>query len=137
MITTYMAELTQVEKTKYWSDIKAQWKIVKEGKNGEVAKAQQQINILQEKLGVEVTDFNKIIEETPTQEIEEYTLAKAEEILGEKNIDIIDRGVDFAIAYKMIVSDLVVKKYPKLRNNHAGIGQMVNISYDQVKDKIK
>jgi len=132
-----MAELTQVEKTKYWSDIKAQWKIVKEGKNGEMAKAQQQINILQEKLGVEVTDFNKIIEETPTQEVEEYTLAKAEEILGEKNIDIIDKGVDFAIAYKMIVADLVVKKYPKLRNNHAGIGQMVNISYDQVKEKIK
>jgi len=39
MITTYMAELTQAEKTKYWSDIKTQWKIVKEGKNGEVEEA--------------------------------------------------------------------------------------------------
>jgi len=131
-----MAELTQVEKTKLWADIKSQWKIVKEGKNGDIPMAQQQINILQEKLGVEVTDFNEKIE-TPTQEVEEYTLAKAEEILGEDNIKIIDKGVDFAIAYKVIVSDLVVKKYPKLRNNHAGIGQMVNISYDQVKDKIK
>lgn len=131
-----MAELTQVEKTKLWADIKSQWKIVKEGKNGDIPMAQQQINILQEKLGVEVTDFNAK-EETPTQEVEEYTLAKAEEILGEDNIKIIDKGVDFAIAYKVIVSDLVVKKYPKLRNNHAGIGQMVNISYDQVKDKIK
>ena len=132
-----MAELTQVEKTKYWSDIKAQWKIVKEGKNGDKAKAQQQINILQEKLDVEVTDFNKVNEETPTQEVEEYTLAQAEEIIGAENIDIIDKGVDFALAYKMIVSDLVVKKYPKLRNNHAGIGQMVNISSDQVKGKLK
>lgn len=131
-----MAELSQTEKTKLWADIKTQWKIVKEGKNGDIPMAQQQINILQEKLGVEVTDFNTK-EETPTQEVEEYTLAKAEEILGEDNIKIIDKGVDFAIAYKVIVSDLVVKKYPKLRNNHAGIGQMVNISYDQVKDKIK
>ena len=132
-----MAELTQTEKTKYWSDIKVQWKIVKEGKNGDKAKAQQQINILQEKLGVEVTDFNKIIEETPTQEVEEYTLAKAEEIIGEENIDLIDKGVDFAIAYNVLVRDLTVKKYPKLKNNHAGLGQMVNISYDRIKGKLK
>jgi len=129
-----MAELTQAEKTKYWADIKTQWKIVKEGKNGEVAKAKQQINILQEKLEVEVTDFNK---ETPTQEVEEYTLAQAEEIIGEENIDLIDKGVDFAIAYNVLVRDLTVKKYPKLKNNHAGLGQMVNISYDRIKSKLK
>jgi hypothetical protein len=132
-----MAELTQAEKTKYWSDIKLQWKIVKEGKNGDVPMAQQQINILQEKLGVEVTDFNKVNEETPTQEVEEYTLAKAEEIIGEENLKIIEEGVDFAIAYKMISADLTIKKFPKLRGNNAGIGQMVNISYDRIKGKLK
>ena len=131
-----MAELTQAEKTKYWSDIKLQWKIVKEGKNGDVPMAQQQINILQEKLGVEVTDFNEKIE-TPTQEVEEYTLAKAEAIIGEENLKIIEEGVDFAIAYKMISADLTIKKFPKLRGNNAGIGQMVNISYDRIKGKLK
>ncbi len=136
MIIAYMAELTQAEKTKLWADIKIQWKIVKEGKNGDVPMAQQQINILQEKLGVEVTDFNTK-EETPTQEVEEYTLAKAEEILGENNLKIIEEGVDFAIAYKMISADLTIKKFPKLRGNNAGIGQMVNISYDRIKGKLK
>jgi len=131
-----MAELTQTDKTKLWADIKTQWKIVKEGKNGDVPMAQQQINILQEKLGVEVTDFNTK-EETPTQEVEEYTLAKAEEILGEDNLKIIEEGVDFAIAYKMISADLTVKKLPKIRGNNAGIGQMVNISYDRIKGKLK
>ncbi len=131
-----MAELTQAEKTKYWSDIKLQWKIVKGEEKGDPAKAQQQINILQEKLGVEVTDFNEKIE-TPTKEVEEYTLAKAEEILGEANIEIIDKGLDFAIAYNIIARDLTEKKYPKLKGNHAGLGQMVNISYDKVKDKLK
>lgn len=129
-----MAELTQAETSNLWSDIKIQWKIVKGEEKGDIPRAQQQINILQEKLGVEVTDFSK---ETPTQELKEYTLAQAEEILGEDNLDIIDKGVDFAIAYKVIVADLTVKKYPKLKGNHAGIGQMVNISYDQVKDKLK
>ncbi len=129
-----MAELTQAETSNLWSEIKIQWKIVKGEEKGEIPRAQQQINILQEKLGVEVTDFSK---ETPTQEVEEYTLAKAEEILGEDNLKIIEKGVDFAIAYKAIVADLTVKKYPKLKGNHAGIGQMVNISYDQVKDKLK
>jgi len=129
-----MAELTQAETSNLWSEIKTQWKIVKGEEKGDIPRAQQQINILQEKLGVEVTDFSK---ETPTQELKEYTLAQAEEILGEDNLDIIDKGVDFAIAYKVIVADLTVKKYPKLKGNHAGIGQMVNISYDQVKDKLK
>ncbi len=129
-----MAELTQAETSNLWSEIKIQWKIVKGEEKGDIPRAQQQINILQEKLGVEVTDFSK---ETPTQELKEYTLAQAEEILGEDNLDIIDKGVDFAIAYKVIVADLTVKKYPKLKGNHAGIGQMVNISYDQVKDKLK
>ena len=136
MITFSMAELTQAQKTKLWSDIKVQWKVVKEGKNGDVPMAQQQINILQEKLGVEVTDFNSK-EETPTQEVEEYTLAQAEEIIGEENLKIIDEGVDFAIAYKMISADLTIKKFPKLRGNNAGIGQMVNISYDRIKGKLK
>ncbi len=134
MVSFTMAELTQAETSNLWSEIKTQWKIVKGEEKGDIPKAQQQINILQEKLGVEVTDFSK---ETPTQELKEYTLAQAEEILGEENIDIIDKGVDFAIAYKVIVADLTVKKYPKLKGNHAGIGQMVNISYDQVKDKLK
>ncbi len=134
MTSLNMAELTQAETSNLWSEIKIQWKIVKGEEKGDIPRAQQQINILQEKLGVEVTDFSK---ETPTQELKEYTLAQAEEILGEDNLDIIDKGVDFAIAYKVIVADLTVKKYPKLKGNHAGIGQMVNISYDQVKDKLK
>ena len=130
-----MAELTQAEKTKFWTDIKLQWKIVKEGKNGDVPMAQQQINILQEKLGVEVTDFNK---ETPQSvEAEPFTLAKAEEILGEENIKILEECLDRALAIRAVVADLTPKKDPKLKGNHAGIGQMVNITYDQSKDKLK
>jgi len=131
-----MAELTQAEKTKYWSDIKLQWKIVKGEEKGEPARAQQQINILQEKLGVEVTDFNEKIE-TPTKELEEYTVAKAESNFTDDQMDIISDGLDIAIAFREIVADLTVKKYPKLKGNPAGIGQMVNITYDLVKDKLK
>jgi len=130
-----MAELTQADKTKFWADIKAQWKIVKEGKNGDVPRAQQQINILQEKLGVEVTDFNKEIPQS--EEPEPFTLAKAEAILGEENIKIIEEALDFALAYRIIVADLTPKKDPKLKGNPAGIGQMVNISYDKAKGKLK
>lgn len=130
-----MAELTQADKTKFWADIKTQWKIVKEGKNGDVPMAQQQINILQEKLGVEVTDFDK---ETPQRvEAEPFTLAKAEEILGEENIKILEKYLDRALAIRIVVADLTPKKDPTLKGNHAGIGQMVNITYDQSKDKLK
>jgi len=129
-----MAELTQEDKNKLWENIKTQWDVKKGKSKGDPKQAEKQINKIQELLGLDVTDFE---EETPTKEIKEYTLAQAEELLGEDNIKIIDEGLDFAIAYRTIVADLTPKKDKSLKGNPAGIGQMVNISYDRIKSKLK
>ena len=131
--------LSREETSKAWEDIQLYWNIIKGEEKGDIEKAKREINKIQILLEIEVTDFSKEpeIKETPTQELQEYTIAQAEEILGEENIKIIEKGLDFAIAYNVIARDITEKKYPKLKGNHAGLGQMVNISYDQVKDKLK
>lgn len=127
-------EITQEDKTKLWDNMQKYWDIKKGKSKGDSKKAEKEINKIQGLLGLDVTDFE---EETPTKEVRVYTVAEAEEFLGEENIKIIDRGLDFAIAYRTIVADMTPRKDPKLKGNPAGIGQMVNISYDKIKDELK
>ena len=129
-----MAELTKEDTSKLWDDMQVYWDIKKGKKDGDVKKSEKGINRIQGLLGLEVIDFGK---ETPTKEMGEYTLAQAEEFLGEDNLIVIEKGLDFAIAYREVIADMTPKKYPKLKNNPAGIGQMVNISYDKIKYKLK
>lgn len=129
-----MAGLTKEATSELWDDMQKFWDIKKGKIEGDKKVAEEGINKIQGILGLDITDF---VKETPTQELKEYTLAEAEELLGEENVKLIDKGVDFAIAYKAVSSDRIVKRSPSLRRNPAGIGQMVNISYDQVKDKLK
>ena len=137
-----MVELTKEDTTKLWDDIQVYWNIIKGKEKGDSDKARKEINRIQGLLGLEVTDFEKEPKkekpkiETPTKELEEYTVAQAEEVFSHV-LDVIDKGLDKAIAFRELVADMVVKKYPKLKNNPAGIGQMVNITYDLVKDKLK
>lgn len=127
-------EITQEDKTKLWDNMQKYWDIKKGKSKGDTKKAEKEINKIQGLLGLDVTNFE---EETPTKEVRVYTVAEAEEFLGEENIKIIDRGLDFAIAYRTIVADMTPRKDPKLKGNPAGIGQMVNISYDKIKDELK
>lgn len=127
-------EITQEDKTKLWDNMQKYWDIKKGKSKGDSKKAEKEINKIQGLLGLDVTNFE---EETPTKEVRVYTVAEAEEFLGEENIKIIDRGLDFAIAYRTIVADMTPRKDPKLKGNPAGIGQMVNISYDKIKDELK
>jgi len=129
-----MADLTQEDKNKLWENIQFHWDVKKGKTKGDIKKAEKEINKIQDILGLDVTDFE---EETPTKEVEVYTVAEAEEFLGEENLIIIEKGLDFAIAYRTVVADLTPKKDPKLKGNPAGIGQMVNISYDKIKDELK
>ena len=110
------------------------WNIKKGKAKGDVQKAERDINRIQGLRGLEVTDFSK---EIPTQELDEYTVAKAESAFNEEEVENIDKCLDRAIALRELIADMVVKKYPKLKNNPAGIGQMVNITYDLVKEKLR
>ncbi len=128
-----MAELTKEETSKLWEDIQIFWDIKKGKKEGDVSKAEKEINRIQGQLGLEVTDFSK---ETPTKEVKEYTDAQAEELFSEKEIEDMEKGVARAIAIKHLLSDMIVQHYPKLKGNAPGIGQVVNITYDLIKDKL-
>ena len=129
-----MAELSKEETSKLWDDMQLYWNIKKGKVKGDVQKAERDINRIQGLLGLEVTDFSK---EIPTQELDEYTVAKAESAFNEEEVENIDKCLDRAIALRELIADMVVKKYPKLKNNPAGIGQMVNITYDLVKEKLR
>lgn len=128
-----MAELTKEETSKLWEDIQIYWDIKKGKKEGDKEKAEKGINNIQGLLGIEVTDFAK---ETPTKEVKEYTDAQAEEQFTDAEVLRMEKGVERAIAIKHLLSDMIVKHYPKLKGNAPGIGQVVNITYDLIKDSI-
>lgn len=135
MIILMMAELSKEETSKLWDDIQLYWDIKKGKVKGDVQKAERDINRIQGLLGLEVTDFQ--VDISTGENKEEYTVAKAESVFTEKEIENIDKSLDRAIALRELIADMVITKYPKLKNNPAGIGQMVNITYDLVKDKLK
>lgn len=128
-----MAELSREETSKLWEDIQFHWDVIKKKKDGDPDKSRKEINRIQGLLGIEVTDF---IKETPTQEVKEYTDAQAEEQFTEAEVLRMEKAVERAIAIKHLLSDMIVKHYPKLKGNAPGIGQLVNITYDLIKDSI-
>ncbi len=125
--------LSREETSKAWEDIQLYWNIIKGEAKGDIEKAKREINKLQVLLGIEVTDFDK---ETPTKEVKEYTDAQAEEMFTEEEVKKMERGVERAIAIKHLLSDMIVKHYPKLKGNAPGIGQVVNITFDLIKDSL-
>ena len=129
-----MVELTQEYKSKLWENMQKYWDIKKGKTKGDPEKAKKEINKIQELLGLDVTDFE---EETPTKELKEYTDAQAEEQFTDEEIEKFEKGVVRAIALKHLLSDIIVKHYPKLKNNAPGIGQVVNITYDLIKEEIR
>lgn len=128
-----MAELSREETSKLWEDIQFHWDVIKKKRDGDPDKSRKEINRIQGLLGIEVTDFTK---ETPTQEVKEYTDAQAEEMFTEEDLKKMEDGVTRAIAIKHLLSDMIVKHYPRLKGNAPGIGQVVNITYDLIKDKL-
>jgi hydroxymethylpyrimidine pyrophosphatase-like HAD family hydrolase len=129
-----MAELGQEEKDKLWSELKDQWKIQKGDDEKASRKAEKRINQIQELLGVDVTDFD---ERKPDNGAKEYTDEEALKLFTEEELEIMDTGVDKAIAIKHVLSIKIVEKYPKLKGNAPGIGQIVNVTYDLIKEKLK
>lgn len=129
-----MSELTQEDKNRLWENIQIQWDILKGKIKGDPEKAKKEINKIQNLLGLDVTNFE---EETPTKEVKEYTDAKAESQFNDEEIKKMEKGVERAIALKHILSDIIVKHYPKLKGNAPGIGQVVNITYDLIKEEIR
>jgi len=127
-------EITQEDKTKLWDNMQKYWDIKKGKTKGDPKKAEKEINKIQGLLGLDVTNFE---EETPTKEVKEYTDAQAEEQFTDEEIEKLEKGVIRAVAIKHILSDIIVKHYPKLKNNAPGIGQVVNITYDLIKDEIR
>jgi len=127
-------EITQEDKTKLWDNMQKYWDIKKGKSKGDPKKAEKEINKIQELLDLDVTNFE---EETPTKEVKEYTDAQAEEQFTDEEIEKLEKGVIRAVAIKHILSDIIVKHYPKLKNNAPGIGQVVNITYDLIKDEIR
>jgi len=127
-------EITQEDKTKLWDNMQNYWDIKKGKSKGDPKKAEKEINKIQGLLGLDVTNFE---EETPTKEVKEYTDAQAEEQFTDEEIEKLEKGVIRAVAIKHILSDIIVKHYPKLKNNAPGIGQVVNITYDLIKDEIR
>ncbi len=125
--------LSKDETTKAWADIQFHWNVIKKIETGDPEKSRKEINKIQALLGVEVTDFAK---EPPTQEVKEYTDSQAEEMFTEEEVKKMEKGVERAIAIKHLLSDMIVKHYPKLKGNAPGIGQVVNITYDLIKDSI-
>jgi len=129
-----MVELTQDDKSKLWENMQKYWDIKKGKTKGDTEKAKKEINKIQDLLGLDVTNFE---EETPTKELKEYTDAQAEEQFTDEEIEKFEKGVVRAIALKHLLSDIIVKHYPKLKNNAPGIGQVVNITYDLIKEEIR
>jgi len=125
--------LSRDETSKAWEDIQIYWNIIKGEKDGDKEKAKREINKIQILLEIEVTDFDK---ETPTKEVKEYTDAQAEEMFTDEDVEKMEKGVVRAIAIKHLLSDMIVKHYPKLKGNAPGIGQVVNITYDLIKDSL-
>ena len=125
--------LSREETSKAWDDIQLYWNIIKKVEKGDIEKAKREINKIQILLEVEVTDWDK---ETPTKEVKEYTDAQAEEMFTEEEVKKMERGVERAIAIKHLLSDMIVKHYPKLKGNAPGIGQVVNITFDLIKDSL-
>ena len=125
--------LSKEETSKAWDDIQFHWNVIKKIEKGDPEKSRKEINRIQGLLGVEVTDFSK---ETPTKEVKEYTDAQAEEQFTDAEVMRMEKGVERAIAIKHLLSDMIVKHYPKLKGNAPGIGQVVNITYDLIKDSI-
>ncbi|MGI0041917.1 MAG: hypothetical protein ACRD94_08145, partial [Nitrosopumilaceae archaeon] len=122
------------EKDKRWTDLKYWWKVKKGEEKGDPEKANKEINKIQVLLDLEVTDFDK---EEPTKEVKEYTVAKAESLFTEEELKIVDEGQDRAIALRVIIADSTPRKYPALKGNQAGIGQIVNLTVDLVKERLK
>jgi len=127
-------EITQEDKSKLWDNMQKYWDIKKGKTKGDPKRANKEINKIQELLQLPVTNFE---EETPTKEVNEYTDAQAEEQFTDEEIKKMEKGAKRAIAIKHILSDIIVKEYPKLKNNPPGIGQVVNITYDLIKDEIR
>jgi len=129
-----MSELSQDEKDKHWTELKALHKLRKDSTDQDREKAEKRINEVQKVLGLDITNFGA---EKMTAVEKEYTDAQAESQFNEEQLADIEKAVIKAIALKHVIADMVVKYYPKLKNNPAGIGQMVNITYDLIKDKLK
>jgi len=127
-------DITQEDKSKLWDNMGKYWDIKKGKAKGDPKKAEKEINKIQGLLGLEVVNFE---EETPTKELKEYTDAQAEEQFTDEEIEKLEKGVIRAIAIKHLLSDIIVKHYPKLKNNAPGIGQVVNITYDLIKEEIR
>lgn len=127
-------DITQEDKSKLWDNMQKYWDIKKGKAKGDPKKAEKEINKIQGLLGLEVVNFE---EETPTKELKEYTDAQAEEQFTDEEIEKLEKGVVRAIALKHLLSDIIVKHYPKLKNNAPGIGQVVNITYDLIKEEIR
>lgn len=129
-----MTELSQEEKDKQWLDLKKQWKIKKGQEAGDPEKAKKQINKIQKLLDLDVTDFDK---EVPTKEVKEYTDAEAESLFTEEQMERMEKGVKRAIAIKHLLSGMIVSHFPTLKGNAPGIGQVVNITYDLIKEDLR
>lgn len=129
-----MVELGQEEKDKLWLDLKKQWKIKKGQEEGDPEKAKKQINKIQKLLDLEVTDFDK---EESTKEVKEYTLDKAESLFTKEELELVEKAQDRAIALRVIIADSTPRKYPALKGNQAGIGQIVNLTVDLIKERLK
>lgn len=129
-----MAELTQEEKDKAWTNLKFWWKVKKGEEKGDPEKAKKEINKIQKLLGVEITDFDK---EEPAKDVKEYTNETAEAFFTEEQIEKMKTNVERAIAIKYLLSGMIVKHMPSLKGNAPGIGQVVNITYDLIKDDLK
>lgn len=129
-----MTELGQEEKDKLWAELKDQWKIKKGGNEESTRKAERRINQIQGLLGLDITDFDA---EQPTKEVEEYTDSKAEEQFTDEEFEAMRKAVKRAIAIKHILSGFIVEEYPKLKGNAPGIGQVVNITYDLIKEDLR
>ena len=131
-----MTELGQEEKDKLWAELKDQWKIKKGGIRNEEStkKAERRINQIQQLLDLDITDFDA---EQPTKEVKEYTDDEAFAQFTDEELDLMDKGVDRALAIKHVLAIKIVEKYPKLKGNAPGIGQNVNITYDLIKEDLR
>tara|TARA_R110002020_G_scaffold220247_6_gene428180 strand:+ start:626 stop:1024 length:399 start_codon:yes stop_codon:yes gene_type:complete len=119
-----------------WADYKTREKSEPRSKLMEL---ETKIHELEDKQGYDHYNFDKRWEKREKDEgLAEFTEAKAETILTDTYIKIVEEETMKTIATRKIIAEIAVKEDPTaFERNPAGVGQLVNLTMENIKRRLE
>ena len=125
------------------SDLKSIWADYKTREKSEprskLMELETKIHELEDKQGYDHYNFDKRREKREKDEgLAEFTEAKAETLLSDTYIKIVEEETMKTIATRKIIAEIAVKEDPTVfERNPAGVGQLVNLTMENIKRRLE